>query len=146
LRMYVRSAEATDTPAEETLDSPLSILGLISDVPGAKTFESRPARRDGLPAHILGFAILELLEALDARQVPIEDLMRGCAELPAIGAVFRLTEASLLAKIEQLVRDLPDLFALRETAGIHQLYLLGRPSPTDILAAHYSDTFEEAAA
>ncbi len=72
--------------------------------------------------------------------------MRGSAGSPAIGAVFRLTEAALLAKIERLARDLPDLFALRETAGIHQLYILGRPAPTEILAAHYSDTPEEAAA
>jgi hypothetical protein len=72
--------------------------------------------------------------------------MRGRTGLPAIGAVFRLTEAALLAKIERLVHDLPDLFALRETAGIHQLYVFGRSAPAEILAAHYADTFEEAAA
>lgn len=146
LRMYVRSAEATGAPVEEALDSPLSILGLISDLPGAKTFESRPARRDGLPAPILGFAILELLDALGERQIPIADLMYGRSGYPAIGAVFRLTETVLLAKVEHLVRELPEQFALRETAGIHQLYVLGRPAPAEILAAHYLDTLEEAAA
>ncbi len=146
LRMYVRSADATGVPVEEALDSPLSILGLVTDLPGSRTFESRAARRDGLPAPILGFAILELLTALGERQIPIRDLMYGRDGYPVIGAVFRLTEAALIAKIEALVHELPDLFALRETAGIHQLYVFGKPQPTELLAAHYSDTLEEAAA
>jgi len=72
LRMYVRSAGNKRVPVEEALDSPLSILGLVSSVPGSKTFESRPAPRDGLPVGILGFAIVELLQAAAEKHVAME--------------------------------------------------------------------------
>jgi hypothetical protein len=38
------------------------------------------------------------------------------------------------------------VLAFRETAGIHQLYLVGDLSPLDMLAAHYDDNNERAAA
>lgn len=146
LRMYVRSAGNNRVPAEEALDSPLSVLGLVSRVPGSKSFESRPAQRDSLPIGILGFAVVELLAATGETQILTEELMYGRAELPAIGAVFRLTESALLAKVERLVAAMPDLFALRETAGIHQLYLLREATPTELLDYHYTGAYQEAAA
>lgn len=146
LRMYVRSGTGSKLLAEEALDSPLSVLGLISNLGAARTFESRPGTRRGLPPGILGFAIVELLMALEERQIPIEDLMYGRAGYPAIGAVFRLTEADLLGKTEELARDLPEIFALRETAGIHQLYLLRDTKPSELLDFHYAESLQEAAA
>ena len=146
LRMYVRSQGNKRVPAEEALDSPLSILGLIDSGEGSRAFESRPAQRDGLPVGILGFAIADLLVSRKETQIPIEELMYGRAGMPAIGAVFRLTESALLAKIERLVAEIPDLFALRETAGIHQLYLLREVTPTELLDYHYENGYEEAAA
>jgi hypothetical protein len=60
--------------------------------------------------------------------------------------VFRLTENALLAKLERLVHYLPDLFELRETAGIHQLYKLEDVEPQQYLARHYGASIEEVAA
>lgn len=146
MRMYVRSAGNKRVPAEEALDSPLSILGLVSRVAGSKTYESRPAQRENLPIGILGFTILELLVAAGKTQIPIEELMYGRAEFPAIGAVFRLTESALLSKVERLVTETPDFFALRETAGIHQLYLLRDLKPIELLVYHYQNNHVENAA
>ncbi|WP_133510359.1 DUF4007 family protein [Candidatus Thiosymbion oneisti] len=146
LRMYVRSAAGGKVPAEEALDSPLAVLGLVSNLSGPKTFESRPAVRKGLPPGILGFAIVELLSALNEQQIPIEELMYGRVGYPAIGGLFRLTEAGLLGKIEELARELPDLFSLRESAGIHQLYLLRKAVPTELLDYHYSEMIQDTAA
>lgn len=139
LRMYVRSSGSAQVPPEEALDSPLSVLGLVTNVLGSKAFESRPDLRQSLPAAILGFAIAELLAALEEQQLAIEDLMYGSAGYPAIGAVFRLTEADLLAKIEAIAMDRPNLFNLRETAGLHQLYLLRRTNPVELLEDHYAE-------
>lgn len=68
--------------------------------------------------------------------------MYGRVGYPALGAVFRLTESALLAKLEKLVQTMPDLFALREAAGIYQLYLIGEVKPLDMLNAHYDHLTE----
>ncbi len=146
LRMYVRSGSRGKVPAEEALDSPLSVLGLLSNLGGSRTFESRPAARKGLPPGILGFAIVELLAEMGEKQIPIEDIMYGRAGYPAIGAVFRMTEGDLLAKTEQLASAMSDLFAVRETAGIRQLYLLRESEPVELLDFYYGQTRQENAA
>ena len=145
-RMYVRSAPRGQAQLEEALDSPLSVLGLVTELPDSHSFESRPGPREGLPPSILGFAVLELFEALGESQLPVADLMYGPAGYPALGAVFRLSEGALLAKLERLVREMPDVFAFRETAGIHQLYRVGGFTPLELLDYHYSDNQERAAA
>jgi len=59
LRMYVRSSESKRIPIEEALDSPLSILGLVSRTPESTTLESRPSPRPDLPPGVLGYAIVD---------------------------------------------------------------------------------------
>jgi len=139
LRMYVRSKGNTRTPLEEALDSPLSLLGLVSQAPGGKSYQARQATRDGLPLGILGYAITELMQAMGIQQLPIEDLMYSKNGYPAPGAVFRLSESALLAKLELLVHLLPGVYEMRETAGIHQIYLLDDVKPYAFLEAHYSE-------
>ena len=137
LRMYVRSRGNTRTPLEEALDSPLSLLGLVTQTPGGKSFQSRPEPRDGLPLGILGFAVTQLMQTMGLQQLPIEDLMYSKSIYPAPGAIFRITESALLAKLEQLMHVLPGVYEMRETAGIHQLYLLEDIRPLAYLESHY---------
>lgn len=145
-RMYVRSAPRSKLQLEDTLDSPLSVLGLINELPDSRAYQSRPGQRESLPPLILGFAVLELFDALGESQLPVSDLMYGTTGYPALGAVFRLSEGALLAKLEQLVTEMPGVLAFRETAGIHQLYWVGECTPLDMLTAHYADTSEREAA
>jgi hypothetical protein len=145
-RMYVRSAPRGNLQLEDTLDSPLSVLGLITELPERSGYASRPALRESLPPTILGFAVVELLRELGETQLPVSDLMYGPVAYPALGAVFRLKEGALLAKLEQLAFAMPRWFAFRETAGIHQLYLLEDVTPIEMLDAHYSDSAERVAA
>ena len=146
LRMYVRSKGNTRTPLEEALDSPLSLLRLISQSPGGRSYQSRPEAREGLPLGIFGFAVTELIQKLNVEQLPIEDLMYAKSVYPAPGAVFRLTESALLTKLERLVHLLPGIYDMRETAGIHQLYLLDDVKPRAFLECHYQGDSQEVAA
>lgn len=145
-RMYVRSAPRGQAQLEDSLDSPLSMLGLVTELPDSRSLESRPSQRDSLPPMVVGFAVLELFEALGVSQLPVSDLMYGSTGYPALGAVFRLSEAALLTKLERVVRAMPDVLSFRETAGIHQLYLIGDCSPIVMLEVHYDDNRERAAA
>jgi len=146
MRMYARSKGNTRTPLEEALDSPLSLLRLISQTPGGRIFYSRPEDREGLPLGILGFALSELFEGMAVVQMPVENLMYPKNGYPAPGAVFRLTENSLITKLERLIHLMPEFFEIRETAGIHQVYQLKKVTPLYFLKHHYMDQLRDKAA
>jgi len=56
LRMYVRSRTAGPVPQEDTLDSPLAALNLLSYSSTGRTYESRMQARPELPVEIVAFA------------------------------------------------------------------------------------------
>ena len=146
LRMYARTKGNTRMPIEEALDSPLSLLNLISQAPGGRAYFSRPAEREGLPIGIFGFAVAELFQAMGGNELPIDDLMYTKAGYPSPGAVFRLTENALITKIERLIHQVPGIFEIRETAGIHQVYLLEEVDSLRFLEFHYAEQSQEVAA
>ena len=146
LRMYARSKGNTRTPIEEALDSPLSLLGLITQAPGGRTYYSRALEREALPICIFGFAVAQLFKAMNVRELPIEELMYAKGGYPAPGAVFRLTENAMITKLEKLIYQMPGIFEIRETAGIHQLYLLEEVDPMAFLQFHYQGQLQENAA
>lgn len=137
IRMYQPTATGKAMPLEESLDSPMAMLGLVQPA-GSKFHESKPEFRPQLPPAILGFAVAELFEATGAPALPIERLMRGDGKLAAPGSVFRLTEECLVAKLEDLMAFQPGAFELRETAGLHQVYRLADLTPLDFLQRHYA--------
>jgi len=146
LRTYARSRGNGRTPLEEALDSPLSQLNLVSQSPGGRSYASRPADREGLPNSIFGYAIAELFETMGVKELPIEDLMYSKDGYPSPGAVFRLTENALITKLERMMHEVPGLFEIRETAGIHQVYLLEKSDPNLFLKLHYESQAQEVAA
>ena len=138
LRMYGRSKNNSKGVVEEALDSPLSSLGLISQSLVGKTFKSQQGERKDLPINIFGYAVLEYIQTLKLNQVPIEELMYSKIWLASPGAIFRLSENSLITKLEELSCAFPENFELRETAGIHQFYVLENITPSEILRSYYS--------
>ena len=60
----------------------------------------------------------------------------------APGAVYRLNEEGLIDKLEEMITWLPGVFELRETAGIHQLYMLKQIEPLDVLDKYYEESNE----
>ena len=139
LRMYVHSKGENSSALEESLDSPLSLLKLITYTPVSKLYHARLSRRDHLPLGILGYAITELFKQDGKKEIPIEDLMYSRNGEVAPGLVFRLSEVSLLTKLEQLIHYIPGIYEIRETAGINQMYLLEEIEPLDYLTKHYKE-------
>jgi len=138
LRMYVRSSGNKKVPAEEALDSPLSTLGLIQKLDIGRTFRSMPEVRPMIPREIVGFAMTEVFIKSGQRSLTVETLMRGDGWLPGIGSVFRLSEESLITKLEEVIAWLPANFEIRDTAGIRQVYQLAVADPLSVLGSHYS--------
>lgn len=146
LRMYARHSGDKLTVAEDMLDSPLSLLGLITQIPKQKNYLSQAQEHRALPAEIVGFAAAQMFKVMSTTSIPIENLMYAKDNLVALGAVFRLTENALITKLEKLVHTMPNVFEMRETAGIHQLYLLDEIEPINLLRQHYQRSQQEIAA
>jgi len=146
LRMYGPPERIKGAPIEEGLDSPMTTLGLLQRAGDGKHFMARVSERRRLPIAAFGYAIMDVMESLDQRSVSVERLLRADIQFAAPGSVFRLTEDGLVTKLEELVRWLPGVLELRETAGIHQLYQLEACSKYDVIAKHYVGTRLEKAA
>ncbi len=146
LRSYVQSKGNLKTPVEEALDSPLSLLRLITYSSATKSYQSRLERRDNLPLGILGFAIADLFQKRGLTEIPIEDLMYSRDSYIAPGLLFRLSENGLLSKLEQLIHYIPGIFKIDDTAGIHQLYCLQELDPFQYLKKHYNAMQQQDAA
>ncbi len=140
LRMYAQSRSQSKTVLDDLLDSPLASLKLINYQPATKNYSSAPAQRDQLPIEVIGFAVNEVLNNHQVDQIPIEDLMYRQQYSVAVGAVFRLTESALLAKLELLVDKYPNNYELRETAGIHHFHRLNNTMDSlQLLSNYYAD-------
>ena len=143
LRMYESRTDSKYTPLEETLDSPLSSLGMIQKLEVENHHQSKPENRRRLPAVIVWYAIAELFEQTQLASLPVERLLYSDKHLAAPGSVFRLTEDGLLSKVEEIIHFHPGYYELRETAGVNQVYQIKSIMPLEILEHHYSQFFIE---
>ena len=137
LRMYEPSNASNSVPVEEALDSPMSLLDLVTHQEGTKIHESRPEYRARLPLAAFAFAVVQLFEQTNEQVLPVDRLLHSNGYLAVPGSVFRITEECLVAKIEAMIAWLRGCFELRQTAGIHQLYRLKSVDPIEILRLHY---------
>ncbi|MFK5948277.1 MAG: DUF4007 family protein [Methylococcales bacterium] len=139
-RMYTQSKGNGRTPLEEALDSPLSLLGLVTQSAGGRAYQSKPEARPNLPIGIFAYAVSQLMLQRDITAIPIEELMYSRNNFAAPGSLFRLTETDVITKLELMVSYIPGYFDIRETAGIHQLYRINEVDPLSYIEKHYSDT------
>lgn len=149
LRSYVQSKSSNRSSYEDDLDSPLSLLKLISYSSSTKSYQSKLEDRENLPIGVFGFAICDYLKTLNTTQVPIEDFIYCKNGNIAPSLIFRLTENSLLTKLEKLIQLFPEKFAINQTAGIHQFFVLDgidKLDPFDFLKFHYNSKSKNEAA
>ncbi len=145
-KMYSYAKGNLRISLEDKLDVPLAQLNLVSQSPDGKVFLSKPMIRPSLPIEIIGYAVAQLMETRNAISLPIEELMYSRDSFPAIGSIFRLTENDLIAKLEVLTSKFPKIFDIRESAGIHQLYVKEKIAPQEFLRNYYVSSNKEVAA
>jgi hypothetical protein len=137
LRMYEPSQDSKSVALEETLDSPMSLLGLVKRSESGREHLSPAEFRWRLPIAAFGYSVAEVFEHLNETALPVQRFCRSDGLVPAPGSVFRLTDECTIAKLEELATWTPEWFEIRETAGIHQIYKLKPVSPLQLLARHY---------
>jgi len=87
--------------------------------------------------NIFGYAINEFMNFLEKDQLPIEDFIYPKEGSISVSGVFRLSENGLVNLLEDLVNEYPSNFELRETAGLHQFYIIEPIDSDKLLESHY---------
>jgi len=136
-RLYVPSQGDKRTPVEDALDSPFSILGLMSKSEFPNRYLSKPDERWDVPLGVVGYALAELFGMSDQSNSTLETITHGTEVIPGLGSIFRMSEECLVSKIEELMVWFPGVYELRESAGIYLLYKLADISPIEFLHKHY---------
>jgi hypothetical protein len=147
LRMYTQSKIVQRMPLEDVLDSPFALLKLVQHKSNEKVFVSRLIENSSVPLEVLGFSVVQTLREREVNILPIEDLMYCNADFAAPGSVFRLTENEFIRKLEQLAQSLPNSLEIRESSGIHQVFLLDEDlTLLDFISRYYGERNSEEAA
>ena len=137
LRMYAHSHKNDGLNLEESLDSPLATLGLLQRL-DVRLWRSDITKGREIPLFVLAFAIAQVFQLTDREQLPIHDLMYSNTNHCAPGAVFRMTEESLVNHLEAVCGKHSHQLALDQTAGIFQLYKRDNFEPLVLLQDHYA--------
>ena len=61
-RMYTLSKPTARAPLEDSLDSPMASLGILSKATDGKNFIAKSEARESLPPLILGYAVLQAMQ------------------------------------------------------------------------------------
>lgn len=142
LRMYAPGDTSEPGRGEDHLDTPMSQLRLIEQTAESKAYLSVRTTRPWLPALALHLALVECFSGDGADEqpaIPVRSLLYGREQGAAPGAVFRLSEEGLMRSLDEVMRLWPGCYALRDTAGIHQLYRLrDLDTPEVILRDYYA--------
>ena len=125
LRMYSKTSSNPRISIEDSMDSPLALLNLL-ERNDSRTLQSAPLERSELPVDVLAFAVAQLFEHRRVNQLAVTELLYSDKSHCAPGAVFRLTEESLIAKLEELCAVYSKSLQLDRTAGVFQLYVASR--------------------
>jgi hypothetical protein len=137
LRTYVTSRQSRGKFAEDSLDCPLVELRLIEQPVDSQTYEFRRGAQRRLSDGILLFAILQFWEAFlpASETLSLYDIARHPG---SPGRMFKISESSLVERLEAIEPLTDGALSYGETAGLRQLYRRRKLNPIDVLKKVYS--------
>lgn len=148
VRTYAARQENSKAGQEDSLESPLSELGLLQSVEGVPSFQFRRGPKTSLPDEVFLYGLVRFWADLypTRREFSVEALTH---EPGSPGRVFLLDEESVVDRLIKLA-DLTD-GALRwdESTGMRQVYAarkLEQLDPMDYLTRLYGHTAQREAA
>lgn len=136
IRTYVPVKRGASSTLEETLDCPLTHLGLIqSDEKGERfRFNARP--KPSLPAGIFAFALAEFWEKRPSSQntLSLREIVHGEG---SPGRAFRLDEDNVLGYLDRLGEATDSAMSFEDTALVRQVVRSAKLKPLEILRGYY---------
>jgi Protein of unknown function (DUF4007) len=131
LRCYAPT-HASKAVLEESLDCPFVELGLLEPLDTGRSYRFRRGYQKTLTDEVFAFAVADYWtrRAPDRTSLGFADLAFG---RNSPGAVFKLDEDSLAARLEEIESSTSGAFRFGETAGLKQLQRSGELCPMTIL-------------
>jgi hypothetical protein len=140
LRTYVPSRVGRATSIEDSIDCPLSELGLLRQLEtGEGAFELSRGAQPSLPDEVFAYALAQQLASFGAgsRTVPLHSL----AFAPGSpGRVFCLAENALLSRLERIASLTDHAIVFDETAGLRQILVKAAPDTDAMIDRYYRRT------
>jgi hypothetical protein len=135
VRTYVPAHLPRGGAAEDTLDSPLVELGLVSETGPHGSYAVQRGEQLGLPDDVFAYATAAFINASvgSARTLPLRELL----SVGAPGLVFALTEDALLDRARRLSESTGGAVVYEETSSLQQLYIKEPLEPLRMLNRYY---------
>ena len=134
LRCYLHSAQKKEVVNEDSFDCPLAELGLV--VERDRTYQFRRGEQSTLPTNILIYALTQFFERNKGSANSIA-LSRLLSDAGSPGRVFKLDEASLVRRLEEIEVSSGGVFVYGESANIKQIYRRRDVSSLTWISKHY---------
>ena len=136
IRTYVPSRHTKTTILEDTLDCPLVELNLLQEAGDRSTYQFVRGPQDHLPDFVFCYAVLTFWQkcAGERETLSLHDLTYAAG---SPGLIFKMSENSLVDRLERIDRLTKGAVSYDETAGIKQLYRLKESSLKRILSTGY---------
>lgn len=144
IRCYVASRNARGDMIEDSLECPLSELGLIRPAPGGRAYEFSTGEKSSLPDAVFAFAVAEFVNVCKAAAATSLDALTY--DIGSPGRVFRLGENAVAERLARIEESSLGLFAWVDTAGLRQIQKTDQNvTPLAILKQSYRDAGQIAA-
>lgn len=138
VRTYLPSRQGHAGPLEDSLDCPLTDLGLLAEAGDRHTFQFNRGPQHELPDAVLLYAVLAYWDRRSPKSetFPLHHLTH---QPGSPGRVFQIDEDSMAGRLEALEGMTRGKVRFGQTAGvgIKQVYRKGSTDPVAILAAYY---------
>lgn len=136
LRTYVSIKRGPASTLEETLECPLSMLGLISEIESDKRYRFVNGEKPGLPSAAFCYALLDSWERWHPGQetLSLREIVHGEG---SPGRVFRLDEDSALTYLDGLEEVTGGRLSFNDTAMVRQVVRRAPVTGEEVLGDYY---------
>ncbi len=139
IRTYAPRRGGKESIPEDSLDCPLTELGLLEEDRTSGVLRFRSGSRPSLSDDVFLFCLAEFWDrvAPDRQSLAFSEVAYGFG---SPGLVFKLDENSLADRLERTETTSQGVVTYTESAGLKQLYRRDKIDKNQVLARHYEQS------
>lgn len=137
IRSYVGGPDRYDSSVEDGMDCPLGELELLHEETARQIYAFARGPKDSLPDEIVVYALLDYAEKRGGQRAFTFDELAYQPYSP--GRVFKLDEAALAERLENVMKVTDGAWQPTETAGYRQMLMTRSMDPMELLGSYYND-------